>query len=67
MHLSHLRPVSWLFYILGFLSSLQGVAAASWQQLDGCQKNTILPGCPLGPEIHIWRDRRVDGCDILVY
>ena len=39
-----------------------------WLKLGGCQiAGIILPRCPPGSEIHIWRARISDGCDILVF
>ena len=40
-----------------------------WLQPDGCWSSGIvlLPGCHWGSEIHIWRAKISDDCDILVY
>ena len=39
-----------------------------WLQLDGCYViDIVLPGCLPGSEIHTWRARITDDCDILVY
>ena len=40
-----------------------------WLQPDGCQITGIglLPLCPQGSEIHIWRAWVTDDCDILAY
>ena len=39
-----------------------------WGVIDGCRiGGIVLPGCPWGSEIHIWRARIADGCDLLIY
>ena len=59
----------WGQYPLFFTSHhLLSAHSREWLQPDSYQiAGIILPRCPPGSEIHIWRARISDGCDILVF
>ena len=66
MHFGYLGPVSCVFSYPEFLR----VHGRKWLQPEGWLSDgagVLLPDCPSGSGIHIWRAEITDNCDILVY